>query len=1022
MATDSHTMADGNTKAKFKTRQDAVFATSLSDSAPLALSSSEPNDNHDLVQCPVKTNRSALNVTDALLYESTEAAVGDAEVAAGFSASQAQNPRQTPATRHKMSCGTQSTTQNNEDRSSYDKYRAIDYSSHPPLDNPQDADDASPLLSTAPLDSPPPSLPEEDDDDTGGVLFRLSQTDGGETQMSVDNGPAAADAAESQNYFQRAIPMMLPPETPANANPFAGKGQGTLLPGSEMFRHTQFSAAARAGLSPTSSRPSPNMFAHNSISPNFVDASPLQARGARHSPPAPTSSPQPLTGRSSCTSDIGDDLVPQYGLCSEVTEIPESPQPKSHRGRRVLTRPVGQYEPMKDSQERRERAEHRPDRKSDPDWSDDDFVSGRIRSRRVAGIQALKSTALNRKNPREDEVEVPSTNKKKRSTSGDLERYPAERRAKGACSDESTQDLSTPGAHSVTDSQEQVPTEANTSSREAIPETSPPRVASGRQGRSPAAENSVDQSYSQLPSELAITASISAPSTKAKSSFIPASTVPASAVSTPETGMNTRPRKRREKSTPLIPLSSSAGTLDLPRRDHSPGQQEHLDEQGSPASSPATVNPQNTMSDLSSLGTTPGQSNETTPATEDSVAPGGVEADPRIESSPADVKSRRRVLTKTCSSKPTNASRSTRTSRKSGIRSPTSSLDELAGSPAFAQAPGHNLRASRLGRTSVSTTFERAPTSTPIRGPKIFDSMVFAISFSSKKPRDGVEYNGITEQVSTIEKKIQQAGGRVLNNGFDELFESQPVQNAIAESEEDETSPADSDLRLTPTARSTGFTALIADSHHRKSKYMQALALGLPCLSARWVTTCIAKGKVVDWEPYLLCAGQSSFLGDAYRSRNLLPYDAVTAKLQDVVQRRSRLLADSKILIVMKKSEEVKKMAYIFLARALGASVSRVFTADEARESLRDAQDRGTPYDWVYVGKKSITDQLFEETPEAIFPMLKKGKKRKRTSATDISANPSAAPPPKRIRTLSDELVVQSLILGRLIESEEMEE
>ncbi|KAI6278343.1 hypothetical protein MCOR27_005646 [Pyricularia oryzae] len=1015
-------MAKKKAKPKLKTRQDAVFATSLSGSTPLASFSSEPDGNYDLVQLPPKTNRSVSNVTDAPLHEPSEAVVGDAEVAAGFSASRARHPRQTPATRHKMSCGTQSTTQNNEERSSYERYRATDYSYHPPLDNPEETRDASPLLSTAPVDSPPRSLPEEEDDDTGGVLFRLSQTDGGETQISVDNGPAAADAAESQNYFQRSFPKMLPPETPANANPFAGKGQGTVLPGSEMFMHTQFSAAARAGISPTSSRPSPNMFAHNTISPNFVDASPLQARGARHSPPAPTSSPQPLTGTSSRRFDIGADLVPQCELDSEVTEIPESPQPKSHRGRRVPTKPVGEYEPMKDSQERRERAEPRSNRKSDPDWSDDDFVSGRIRSRRVAGIQGLRSTTFNRNSSREEEVEVPSTNKKKRSISGDAERYPAEHRAEDICADESTQDLSTQDARSVADSQEQVPKVDNTSSREAIPETSPPRVASGRQVGSSAPEKSADQSYSQLPSELAITASISAPSTKPKSSFIPASTHPASVVSTPEAGMSTRLRKRREKLAPSMPLTSSAGTLDLPRRDHSPEQEEHLDKQGPPASSSATMDPQNTMSDLSSLGTTPEQSNETTPATEDSAAPEGVGAILRIESSPADVKSRQRVVTKTYSSKPKNTSRSNRISRKSVIRSPTSSLDELARSPAFVQAPGHNLRASRLGRTSVSTTFERAPTSTPNRGPKIFNGMVFAISFSSKKPREGVEYSGLTEQVSTIEKKIQQAGGRVLNNGFDELFESQPVQNAIAESEDDKTSPADSDLRLTPTARSTGFTALIADSHHRKSKYMQALALGLPCLSARWVTTCITKGKVVDWEPYLLCAGQSTFLGDAYRSRNLLPYDAITAKLQDVVKKRSRLLADSKILIVMKKSEEVKKMAYIFLARALGASISRVFTADEARESLRAAQDRGNPYDWVYVGEKSITDQLFEETPEAIFPMLKKGKKRKRASVTDAASNSSAGPPPKRIRTLSDELVVQSLILGRLIEAEEMEE
>lgn len=288
--------------------------------------------------------------------------------------------------------------------------------------------------------------------------------------------------------------------------------------------------------------------------------------------------------------------------------------------------------------------------------------------------------------------------------------------------------------------------------------------------------------------------------------------------------------------------------------------------------------------------------------------------------------------------------------------------------------------------------------------------MAFTISFQGQRPREPKDqYAKRMKDAEQLEEKIRQAGGTVLRSGLDELFD-----NAWTESTA--TSPStpsgyDPDISLSPAAAEVGFAALIADGHSRKTKYMQALALGLPCIAPRWVTTCLERESLVDWSPYLLCAGESSFLGGAIRSRNLVAYDASTAKLADTIGLRSKLLEGSSILLVMKKSEEETKMPYVFLARVLGASLSRVYSVDDARATLRAMEDLGRPYDWVYVAGKVDRSDIFAEAapPDT--------KKRKRSGS-----HANGGPAPKKIRTLSNELVIQSLILGRLMEDNEMEE
>ena len=120
----------------------------------------------------------------------------------------------------------------------------------------------------------------------------------------------------------------------------------------------------------------------------------------------------------------------------------------------------------------------------------------------------------------------------------------------------------------------------------------------------------------------------------------------------------------------------------------------------------------------------------------------------------------------------------------------------------------------------------------------------------------------------------------------------------------------------------------------------------------------------------------------------------------------------------MKKSLEGKKMAYVFLARILGASVSRVYSAEEARAEVKAAEDEGRTFDWVYVDGKEDAGDLFGAPGTS--GKSGSGRKRKRASAA-ASTSMVDEPVTKKIRTLSDELVIQSLILGRLIGEGEME-
>lgn len=276
--------------------------------------------------------------------------------------------------------------------------------------------------------------------------------------------------------------------------------------------------------------------------------------------------------------------------------------------------------------------------------------------------------------------------------------------------------------------------------------------------------------------------------------------------------------------------------------------------------------------------------------------------------------------------------------------------------------------------------------------PGLFGNMTFAVSYVAHER----EKNEAT-------KLIYENGGRILPDGFDSLFES-PKSG----------SGDDSDMTLSPSAKSTGFVALIADEHSRKAKYMQALALGLPCISGHWLTACVHKFALVDWSPYLLCAGQSAVLGNAHKSRVLQPYPAADASFREVFAKREKLLEGRSVLLITAKGKHEKRKAYSFLARALGpARIGQVSDYQEARKKLFEGQD-GHEREW---------DMLYVDTHEkvaeaAVFgtPTVSSSAPRKRKRGA-VPAVADDSPAPKKIRIISDETMIQSLILGQLLDN-----
>lgn len=292
----------------------------------------------------------------------------------------------------------------------------------------------------------------------------------------------------------------------------------------------------------------------------------------------------------------------------------------------------------------------------------------------------------------------------------------------------------------------------------------------------------------------------------------------------------------------------------------------------------------------------------------------------------------------------------------------------------------------------------------------LFSGMAFAVSYVENE-----------NAKSRITRLVLENGGRILKDGFNELFEY-TANVPLAESSDPNSTPTSEPFHLASAAEEIGFACLIADKHSRREKYMQALALNLPCISGRWVDDCAAQSRVLDWGMYLLPAGESLYLDGATKSRLLNPVPAQSSRLSDTIAGRPNLLNGQSVLLVMGKGRaEEKRKAYIFLTYALGASkVERVFDLKSARTVLEQQAASGVDRDWDWISVDDDEQDAAQamilggsDEPQKPQP-ARRGRKRKRPGP--VGSRDCVPSVNTKARIMGNEFLCQSLILGRLFE------
>jgi len=157
------------------------------------------------------------------------------------------------------------------------------------------------------------------------------------------------------------------------------------------------------------------------------------------------------------------------------------------------------------------------------------------------------------------------------------------------------------------------------------------------------------------------------------------------------------------------------------------------------------------------------------------------------------------------------------------------------------------------------------------------------------------------------------------------------------------------------------------------------------------------------------------YLSGAVRSRTLAPFSVADAKLADIFRNREKLLEGGRVLLVGQggKAKWESRKAYAFLTIALGATaVRKVGSLEVAKKVIEEESE---VWKWIYVdGRVNEAEKiLFGSATDLTKPM---SKKRKRTEAGSGGSREKLVAGSGNVKIVGDEFVVQSLILGALIE------
>lgn len=341
---------------------------------------------------------------------------------------------------------------------------------------------------------------------------------------------------------------------------------------------------------------------------------------------------------------------------------------------------------------------------------------------------------------------------------------------------------------------------------------------------------------------------------------------------------------------------------------------------------------------------------------------------------------------------------------------PSFSLETPTDTPSALYTPS---RSCRTNNSFLADPRSFSTSTTKQKG--IFANTVFATSHIDSD-----------EARKQLENQIVSNGGRLLGDGFDELFNIPSLELASASKK----APVNSFFRVTQTAQTLGFTCLIAASHNRKPKYIQALSLGIPCLATRWVYDCISKQRLLPWQFYLLASGDSHFLAGAAHSRILPAYDPNTATLAKIITNRPKLLEGESVLMILRPKEEEEMKFFTLIMYAMGARiVAKASSLDDASRALakHPPKDGTTSWDriWISEHEAKAEKYLFGRTTTTTTTMttISSSKKRKRGGHSFASGGltPTAGGTileGGKKQVIGNEYVIQSLILGQLVEGD----
>ncbi|PLW47752.1 hypothetical protein PCANC_11446 [Puccinia coronata f. sp. avenae] len=358
---------------------------------------------------------------------------------------------------------------------------------------------------------------------------------------------------------------------------------------------------------------------------------------------------------------------------------------------------------------------------------------------------------------------------------------------------------------------------------------------------------------------------------------------------------------------------------------------------------------------------------------------------------------------------------------------------------------GVGMRAKSAAPTT--TTTNHAPSLPGVSRDRIFDGFGILLTGFTTVPvpasKGGTRKRPATSaQRRALEQQIRAQHGTVISE-VSELYELQGSDLGLAAFD----SPPHHDVqndsyRLLPASKHMALASiiLVADAPLKTLKYLVALALGIPCVSSRWISHSCEQRRALDWRPYMMGPGPSLFLGGVPPLLNLQISVASRGRhdLQGILDARAplQILAGKTLVYVAAKAKAKSDWAESVRPILCACGASRVGFAGlkDVRKMLKEAPPSsssllllesdggggGVDYvvleDHMSVGQLSLPESSANPDP----PKPRKKAKLERThsnssSSLNLFLPPNLASPFRAALIVDFEWLKQSIIAGRLL-------